>query len=450
MRYIDENELKEIFIIKKVVHLDKYDMCYIKLKLKDNTERVVRVFCDKDTFPDFDSEEFKKMEKMWLGYSKRLSMFLGGRLFGADGLMNEQGRDDYIYLGGYFNRKMEDDRYEYDKAQGKTKQQIFDENLFRIKMQVAAKEQPVEEKRETEKGKHYAISDIHGMYGSYDEAMKRMSLNDHLYIIGDVIDRGSEGIRILQDIIRRKNDPHNNPEITFLLGNHEWQFLHCLALMQHFDLTEQEVDALAMEKHLRKTCSGDLLKQEMRKYASNCLSAAKKGITDQDVSWFYAWYLRNHGEKTLQDFLKLDEKQQEEIEEFLSNSPLALPQEIGGKKYLFVHSKPPEREELLQSLLNGNEVNIDNIDQRTLNNDAHTMLEGREKKIGTYTYGLAKRYGFTTICGHEPRIGEIVRNLDKGFVRIDAGCPSWGKLALYCIDDGTVEYIDEKETSQEL
>ena len=38
--------------------------------------------------------------------------------------------------------------------------------------------------------------------------------NDRLYIIGDVIDRGSDGIQILQDIMTRQN-------IVMTLGNHE-------------------------------------------------------------------------------------------------------------------------------------------------------------------------------------------------------------------------------------
>ena len=51
-------------------------------------------------------------------------------------------------------------------------------------------------------GKNYAISDIHGMYGSYMEVMKKLKKEDCLYIIGDVIDRGEHGIDIIDDIIK--------------------------------------------------------------------------------------------------------------------------------------------------------------------------------------------------------------------------------------------------------
>ena len=49
--------------------------------------------------------------------------------------------------------------------------------------------------------KTYVCSDIHGMYGSYCDAIKKIKDNDRLYILGDVIDRGAYGIKILQDII---------------------------------------------------------------------------------------------------------------------------------------------------------------------------------------------------------------------------------------------------------
>ena len=49
----------------------------------------------------------------------------------------------------------------------------------------------------------------------------RFSDNDELYILGDVIDRGSDGIEILLDIMNRNN-------IHMLLGNHEAMLLATL------------------------------------------------------------------------------------------------------------------------------------------------------------------------------------------------------------------------------
>lgn len=61
----------------------------------------------------------------------------------------------------------------------------------------------------------YAVSDIHGDLAMYIHIVKQLNKDDTLYVIGDAIDRGSSGIMILQDIMKR-------PNVELLLGNHEW------------------------------------------------------------------------------------------------------------------------------------------------------------------------------------------------------------------------------------
>ena len=52
---------------------------------------------------------------------------------------------------------------------------------------------------------HYVMSDIHGQYGMYKKMLKKIHFtdDDHLYIIGDAIDRGLESIPLLLDIMLR-------------------------------------------------------------------------------------------------------------------------------------------------------------------------------------------------------------------------------------------------------
>lgn len=66
----------------------------------------------------------------------------------------------------------------------------------------------------------YVISDIHGMYDMWKHMMEKIKLtdDDRLIVIGDVIDRGSDGVKILQEIMDNKN-------ITMLIGNHELMML---------------------------------------------------------------------------------------------------------------------------------------------------------------------------------------------------------------------------------
>lgn len=68
----------------------------------------------------------------------------------------------------------------------------------------------------------YAVSDIHGDLAMYSHIIKQLNKDDTLYIVGDAIDRGSSGIMILQDIMKR-------PNVELLLGNHEWFLIMSMA-----------------------------------------------------------------------------------------------------------------------------------------------------------------------------------------------------------------------------
>lgn len=48
----------------------------------------------------------------------------------------------------------------------------------------------------------YAMSDIHGCYQQYKELLEKIhfSEDDILYVLGDVIDRGPEPLKVLQDV----------------------------------------------------------------------------------------------------------------------------------------------------------------------------------------------------------------------------------------------------------
>ncbi len=62
----------------------------------------------------------------------------------------------------------------------------------------------------------YVVSDLHGQYDLFMEGLKEISFSssDYLYCIGDAIDLGEHGVKILQEIERNKN-------MDLILGNHE-------------------------------------------------------------------------------------------------------------------------------------------------------------------------------------------------------------------------------------
>ena len=53
---------------------------------------------------------------------------------------------------------------------------------------------------------HYVIADIHGCYDLYLKMLEKIGFsdNDTLYFLGDAIDRGPDGIKVLLDMMARK------------------------------------------------------------------------------------------------------------------------------------------------------------------------------------------------------------------------------------------------------
>ena len=81
----------------------------------------------------------------------------------------------------------------------------------------------------------YVISDIHGDYEKYIKLLQLINFNeeDILYILGDVIDRGEHGIKILQHMMQYSN-------IIPILGNHELMAYKCLKWLSQ-EITEEAI-----------------------------------------------------------------------------------------------------------------------------------------------------------------------------------------------------------------
>ena len=75
----------------------------------------------------------------------------------------------------------------------------------------------------------YCMSDLHGERDFFLQMLEKIHFSDtdHLYILGDVIDRGTGGIELLEQIIEA-------PNMTMLLGNHEQMCLSTLGPHNEF------------------------------------------------------------------------------------------------------------------------------------------------------------------------------------------------------------------------
>lgn len=143
----------------------------------------------------------------------------------------------------------------------------------------------------------YVMSDIHGCFDKYREMLDYIEFlpRDTLYVLGDVIDRGPDGIKILQDMMLR-------PNVFPLLGNHEFTAAVCLPwLMQ--EVTNQSLDAL------NKT----------------------------QIAALNEW-IANGGGVTLQSLNELSMEEREEILEYLQEMELFAEVEAKGRSFVLTHS----------------------------------------------------------------------------------------------------------------
>ena len=143
----------------------------------------------------------------------------------------------------------------------------------------------------------YVCSDIHGDYDKYRSLLEKISLQaqDTLYILGDVIDRGPDGIKILRDMMVR-------PNVVPLLGNHELIAAACLVWLLD-DITEESLATLG---------------------------TAQMGALQ-------GW-MNNGGEPTFLSVCGLSREEREEILEYIKDMEIYAQVEAGGRSFLLVHA----------------------------------------------------------------------------------------------------------------
>lgn len=134
---------------------------------------------------------------------------------------------------------------------------------------------------------HYVMSDIHGDMAAFDKILSMINLNnrDFLYILGDVIDRGPDGIELLRKIRRMHG-------CQLLLGNHE----------------------LMMIQALRRPMDGESLRL----------------------------WLRNECKPTIDAFIKLSPDEQEDMLQYLESLSVQVYLTVQESRYILVHAAPVE------------------------------------------------------------------------------------------------------------
>lgn len=152
----------------------------------------------------------------------------------------------------------------------------------------------------------YVISDIHGCYDKYIQILELIDFKDSdtLFILGDVIDRGAEPIKILLDMMPR-------PNVFPILGNHEEVAIDFLSKLL-VEITD--------ENHAEHI-DGDFL----------------MGLP----LWF-----ADGGVTTLDGFKKLPNEERAWVYEYLQEFSLYEIVTVNDKKFILTHSGLPEGADL--------------------------------------------------------------------------------------------------------
>lgn len=231
----------------------------------------------------------------------------------------------------------------------------------------------------------YVTSDIHGRLDRLKRLIEviKLSEDDKLYIIGDLVDRGSQPIETIKFV-------KSHPQIEVLMGNHDEMMLHTL----------------------------------------------KYGDEVQAERWS-----RNSNEPTLEGFNKLSKDEQDEILDYLEELPYF---KIIDNKYLLVHGgfEPDRLNEDMKTMdLEGALINQKErlvwVRDKFLKNkaldDIITIFGHSTRKY------INKAFGIESNQPYEVWFDEKFK--DK--IGIDtANCHDDGRMACLRLDDMEVFYIE--------
>ncbi|MCQ2432841.1 MAG: metallophosphoesterase [Clostridia bacterium] len=143
----------------------------------------------------------------------------------------------------------------------------------------------------------YVMSDLHGQYAKYRKMLEliRFSDEDELFVLGDVVDRGPDPVKILFDMSMR-------PNVFPIMGNHDFMALKILSKLQ-VEITEDN-------------------------YATQ---------VDAELLESLFFWQQDGGEETIRDFRRLQTEDREAILDYLSDFAPYESLTVDGNRFVLVH-----------------------------------------------------------------------------------------------------------------
>ncbi len=229
----------------------------------------------------------------------------------------------------------------------------------------------------------YVMSDIHGEYDKYIKMLELIGFSDEdeLYVLGDVIDRGEEPVKVLSDMASR-------PNVYPIVGNHE------LMAMAVLDTILKEVT-----------------ENSVREFDSNIMLGL--------MEW-----MENGGETTLKQLKKLSNSKRLDLLDYLSEFSPCEVVDVGEKTFILVHSTlgnfSPDKKLRDYQLHELAEIRAD-YDRRLFDDESIFIVSGHTP---------------TQFINGKAEIYHSCNNID-----IDCGATFGGKLACLRLDDMKEFYV---------
>lgn len=145
----------------------------------------------------------------------------------------------------------------------------------------------------------YAMSDLHGCYEKYLKMLEKINFGaeDTLYVLGNIIDRGSGGIKILMDMMTRDN-------VIVIRGNH------------------------------------DELGYKVMKF----ISQPSDMYESEKIMPLYRIWLLDGGMSTFNEFMRLSADEQNKLLSYMSSFLFYKEITVNGRKFFMAHTVPKKAE----------------------------------------------------------------------------------------------------------
>lgn len=229
----------------------------------------------------------------------------------------------------------------------------------------------------------YVMSDIHGCYPQWLNMLKLIdfSVEDELYILGDVVDRGQEPVPLLLDIMGRSN-------VYFIRGNHD-----------------------------------DLAENLLRKIYIDGVET----LTSLDIKRLSNW-LCDGGRVTKEQFRTLDCETKQEVLDYIRGSPAYNELTVNDKKFILVHGGLPD-------IKPGKQL---------YDYDEKMLMQTRPDYSKQYCTDAILVTGHTpTFLIDEKHRGKIYRGLNN--IALDCGCVFGENLGCICLNNMKEYYVKKED-----